>query len=108
MKGDNIDNMYRSFDFENGLPPRIYRSPEEIKRDISAINIRIAETEEMLNLRAMLVDIVSDAELGSPEELIPTLESAVAEAREALDSMRTLEEELTELRRELFEVRAVI
>ncbi len=100
--------MYISRDYENGIPPRLYRSPDEIRRDISAISSRISDTREKLNIRAMLIELLSDESTGSPKSLIPTLEEALNEAREALEEMNTLEEELTELRRELFEVRCVI
>ena len=97
--------MYRTFDTENGIPPRIYRAPAEIKNDIQEISQRIKETSSMLNIRELLVNILVSEHAGSPEKLIPELEEAIAEARWALDSLNNLKEELDSLEDELQEVR---
>ena len=49
--------MYRSFDETNGMPPRIYRSPEQIRNDILEIRSRISEIKENLNIRELISDI---------------------------------------------------
>ena len=35
--------MYRTFDNVNGIPPRIYRDPGEIKREMQSISKKIKE-----------------------------------------------------------------
>lgn len=100
--------MYRTYDMANGIPPRIYRTPGEIKRDIRDIGEKIEETNEMLNIRGLLLDMLTSENSGSPERLIPDLEEAVAEAREALIKLGRLKEELTSLEEELGEVKCLL
>ena len=97
--------MYRTFDTSNGIPARIYRSPEEIKKDIRAISVRIEETASMINIRELLINILTKERVTPPEKLIPELEDAIIEARFALDSLVSLKEELDSLEEELGEVR---
>lgn len=100
--------MYRSYDDVNGIPPRIYRTPGEIRRDIFEISKKIESTSDMLNIRALLVDILVSDRSDTPETLIPDLEEAISEAREALDSLKRLNEELDSLEEELEEVRCLV
>ena len=97
--------MYRTFDTENGIPAKIYRTPAEIKSDIMKISVQIKEKTSMLNIRDMLLNILMSERLDSPEKLIPELEDTITEARQALDSLRNLNEELNSLEEELMEVR---
>ncbi len=99
--------MYRSYDTVNGLPPRIYRTAGEIRRDIAEISEKIEETGEMLNIRALLVDMLMSERADSPERLIPDLEEAISEARDALVGLKRLKEELSSLEEELLEVRCL-
>lgn len=97
--------MYRTYDSKNGIGPRIYRSPSEIKKDIKKIGEEIDETLSMINIRSLLIDILSGDNAASPEKLIPDLEEAITEAREALGKLRGLKEELCMLEEELEETR---
>lgn len=99
--------MYRSYDTVNGLPPRIYRTPGEIRRDIAEISEKIEATDEMLNIRALLVDMLMSERADSPEKLIPDLEEAISEARDALTRLKRLKDSLTSLEEELGEVRCL-
>ena len=92
-------------DYTNGLPTRIYRNPAQIKRDIGRISESIKETNEMLNIRSLVTEILNDERLGSPENLIPALLETVNEAEKALTMMRELENELSLLKEELYEVK---
>ena len=97
--------MYATFDTTNGIPARIYRAPEEIKRDIREISVMIKETSSMLNIRELLLNILM-SELGnSPERLIPELWEAIDEARCALELLVKLKDELDLLEEELGEVK---
>ena len=100
--------MYRSYDMENGLPPRIYRSVDEIRRDISRINERIDETNDMLNIRSLLLDMLIGDGRTPPEELIPELELAIDDAKRALLSLSEFKEELSLLEEELNETKCMI
>ena len=97
--------MYRARDNVSGYPARLYRVPSEIERDIRDIKMRIKESKEMLNIRALVMEILSGDHKGRPESLIRELESAIGEARDTLDGMKRLEEELSLLREELVETR---
>ena len=97
--------MFRKFDTVNGIPARIYRAPEEIRRDIRGISVRIKETSSMLNIRELLINILLSERADSPEKLVPELEEAIAEAKEALAAMAELKEELNSLEEELRETR---
>ena len=100
--------MVSTYDFVNGYPPRIYREPCEIRRDILIISDMIEETSAMLNIRSMLIDILSGECSNKPEALIPDLELAVSEAKEALGRMNSLKEELSLLEEELEEVKWIL
>ena len=97
--------MYRTFDMVNGIPPRIYRSPNEIRRDIDEISAKIKETNLRMNLRALVLDIISSDRGEEPANLISELESAIDEAREALSELKNLENELTALEYEMEEIK---
>jgi predicted nucleic acid-binding Zn-ribbon protein len=97
--------MYRTFDVVNGIPPRIYRAPREVRRDIDEISAKIKEANLRLNLRALVIDIVSSEKGAEPSSLITELEAAIDEAREALEELRNLENELTALEYEMGELK---
>lgn len=99
--------MYRSYDTVNGIPPRIYRTPGEIRQDISEISEKIEQTNDMLNIRALLVDMLMSERSDSPEKLIPDLEEAISEAREALARLGALKDTLSLLEEELGEVKCL-
>lgn len=100
--------MYRSYDANCGLPPRIYRLPAEIKRDIMDIRRRIEETADMINVRSLLIDILVGDSESEPERLIPELYDAIVEANTALGRLGELKEELSLLEEELGEVRCML
>ena len=97
--------MYRTFDMVNGLPPRIYRSPNEVRRDMDEICAKIKETNLRLNLRALVIDLISSEDCDEPGTLIAEIESAAEDAREALTELRNLEIELTALEYEMGELK---
>ena len=100
--------MYRSYNDDTGKPPTIYRSPADIRRDIQYISVRIKETNEKLNVRGILVDILMSERADFPEKLVLDLEEALNEAREALMQLTELNAELSDLREELDEVRCAL
>lgn len=100
--------MYRSYDMINGTGPTVFRSPDEIRDDISYIKAKIEETRGSLNLRELLTSILADEREGDSKKLINTLSDAVDEAKAALRELRELENELYELEDELKEVRWIM
>ena len=99
--------MYRECSISSGLPERVYRGVGEIRRDIGNIAARIRETNERLNLRSILLDLVdiTRAVGDNPAVWIPELTDAIDEARSAYESLSELKEELSCLREELREAR---
>ncbi len=100
--------MYIGCDRENGLPPRIYRGLSEIRRDILDISEKIEETKEMLNIRALLLDILINDKNNSAKSLIMELESTIAEAKEAFEELGKFNEELSMLEEELYETKCMM
>ncbi len=100
--------MFKTYDMENGIPPRIYRMPAQIRSDISEIKRKISETNSMLNIRSVLIEILTGERADSPKSLIPELEEAICEARDALDELRELEEELSGLEEELGDAKYIL
>ena len=91
-----------------GMPPRLYRSPAEIHRDMIRISARIRETEEMLSVHNLLIEMIPTWAEQSPEHWLPELEATVAEALEALDNIKKLQLALELLADELEEVRCMM
>ena len=100
--------MYSCMNVYEGIPPRLYRSPAEIRRDMMKISARIKENEEMLSVHNLLIEMIPTWAEQSPEKWIPELEETVAEAQEALDNLRRLQYALEELSRELEEVKCMM
>lgn len=92
---------------KEGIAPTLYRSTTEIRRDISKINARIKEADEMLSIRNILTEMIDQFAVTSPEEWIPELEQTLAEAREAMEKLQRLRDALTELSVELEEAKWV-
>jgi len=97
--------MLTSADLNNGMPPTIYRTALEIRRDMSRINEKINEAHRMLNIRALLIDLLSSEEYNDPKNMIEELSLAIEEARGALAVLGELGEELSDLEDELGETR---
>lgn len=100
--------MYSCMNTYDGMPPRLYRSPEEIRRDMMKISLRIKENEEMLSVHNLLIEMIPTWADQAPEKWIPELEATVAEAQEALDNLKRLQYALEELSRELEEVKCMM
>ena len=100
--------MYSCMNVYEGMPPRLYRSPSEIRRDMNKISARIKENEEMLSVHNLLIEMIPSWAEQSPERWIPELEQTVAEAEEALENLKRLQYALEELSRELEEVKCMM
>lgn len=101
--------MYRGYDDDFGLAPRIYRAPDEIRLDIYEAKLAIEKINERLNIRELMLGIISEGgEEMSPEELVLSLEEMVSEAEAALAELNKLNAELSNLEEELYEVKCEI
>ena len=96
--------MYSILDKYNGEPPRLYRTPGEIRRDITAISEKIRDTESMLSVHNILLELIPAWAEESPDRWIPELTETVAEAEEALENLKLMKMALEELSIELSEV----
>ena len=100
--------MYSCMNVYEGLPPRLYRSPSEIRSDMIQISKRIKENEEMLSVHNLLIEMIPTWAEQSPDRWIPELEETVAEAGEALENLKRLQYALSELASELEEVKCLM
>lgn len=89
--------MYRTYDGYDGEPPMLYRSAASIKHDIREISLKIKDAEEMLSVRSLLMDMLTECADDDPESWLPEIEEVVAEARESLLHLRQLKDDLDEL-----------
>ena len=91
-----------------GERARIYRRPSDIRSDIAEIKARIAETDNMINVRSLLLDALCEFSEDEPDRWLPEIEEIVEEARETLKSLSALEKTLAELEDELRRTRWVM
>ena len=99
--------MYSCMNVNEGMPPRLYRSPCEIHRDMARISARIRENEEMLSVHNLLMEMIPVWAEEAPDKWIPELEDTLAEATEALETLKELTETIEELRCELEDARCL-
>ena len=91
-----------------GMPARLYRSPCEIRRDMTRISKQIKEADEMLSIHNILVEMISECTIGDPVKWISELEEIVAEARSSLDDLKRFNSALDALSSELEETLCAI
>lgn len=100
--------MYSCMNVYEGLPPRLYRSPEQIRRDMMQISARIKENEERLSVHNLLIEMIPTWAEDSPERWIPELDQTVEEAEQTLENLKRLQYALEELSCELEEVKCML
>ena len=100
--------MYIGVNCADGTTDRIYRMPSEIKEDIEDISDKIQKTYQMFNIRSMLLDIIEDESAPVSKGMVRSLEETLSAANEALEQLKSLDDELTQLKDELREVRWVL
>ena len=81
--------------------PRLYRTTDEIGRDIQSIRGRISEVYSRLNIRNMLTEAITAYAESDPEFWIPELRELVEEADDTLLALRELRSSLDVLKAEL-------
>ena len=100
--------FFTNYSTYEGEPVRLYRTPEEIGRDIGFIRDKIEKTSQMLNVRSILSDMIAVCAEGDPERWIPELRQAVSDAEETLDLLTEMKASLDILEEELEETRCVL
>ena len=100
--------MYSCTNVYDGSPPRLYRNPSEIHRDMLKISAQIRENEEMLSVHNLLIEMIPTWAESSPEKWIPELQETLAEAEDALENLKKLKSALEELASELEDVRCML
>lgn len=100
--------FYTNYSTYEGEPARLYRTPGEIRRDINSIKDKIQKTDEMLNIRNILTEMIGECAAGEPEKWLPILKSIVSEAEDSLEMLRELKDNLDLLTSELEETRCVL
>ncbi len=97
--------FYAKCDLYEGEPARLYRSPEEIRRDIFEIKEKIKRVDSGFNVRSLLMDIAGSSEGKSIEAWIPVLVGITNAAEESLKELRGLRDGLDALFTELEDVK---
>lgn len=101
-----MQTLFRySYSTYEGEPPRLYRSPDDIRRDIKVIKREIAEATASLNIRNLLTEAIASLAEAEPERWIPELRDLCDEADETLTALQSLREDLDLLREELEDAR---
>ncbi len=95
--------MFVNANVYEGMPSRLYRSPCEIRRDMTEISKQIKEADEMLSIRNILVEMIYECSVGDPAKWIGELEEIVREARESYETLLRLKSTIDDLSDELEE-----
>ena len=95
--------MFVGANVYEGMPARLYRSPCEIRRDMTRISKQIKEADEMLSVRNILVEMLDECAAGDPRKWIPELEDIIRDARASLNNLKRLENAIEDLSCELEE-----
>lgn len=93
---------------QDGGQYAIYRRPSDIRGDIAAIRARIAETDNMINVRSLLLDALCEFSEDEPDRWLPEIEEVVEETRQTLRQLGELEQVLSDLESELRRTRWVM
>lgn len=100
--------LYVRANFYEGDGGHIYRSVSEIRDDIRRVRELIEEINLSLNIRDMLMRMLSDAASDEPSEWLPELCELAEGAKEGLFELSRLDKTLDELRDELSYTKAAL
>ena len=99
---------YVGADTSEGRPPRLYRSVEEIRRDIGRIKRELTESDEMINVRNILSELISELENNEADRWQSSVERLIEDAQDAMIMLMKLKDKLDMLNCELEETRCAI
>ena len=100
--------FFRTENSYYGIPPRLYREPEEISRDIGEIRRRISCADLRLNARNIIAEMICAQAGREPEKWIPALMGIIEDAGDTLDELKRLRDALEMLRYELEETKCAL
>ena len=95
--------MFVSTNVCEGMPARLYRSPFEIRRDVTKISKQIKEADEMLSVRNILVDMIYMCTVGDGDSWISELEELAFQTRKSCEGLSRLTNAINDLSAELEE-----
>ena len=93
--------FFRNYSTYEGEPARLYRSPNEIRKDIFEIKTKIESMDSKLNIRNVLTAMIDVSLDQDPEKWIIALSEIVDDAEQTLDTLKRLRETLDLLSEEL-------
>lgn len=97
--------MLQNLNTVSEMPSRLYRSSEEIKRDMSKIREGMTRIDSMLAVHNLRISLYGECSAEELRERITELQSAVKDADKALRLLARFSSAVTELGRELDEMR---
>ena len=100
--------FFRTGSNYHGTPPRLYREPEEISRDIGEIRRRISSADLRLNARSIIAEMICAQAGREPEKWIPAMMAIIEDAGDTLDELKRLTAALEMLKYELEETKCVL
>lgn len=95
----------RGYSSYEGEMPRLYRTTDEIGKDIKKIKEEIVDAYSMLNIRNILTEAMASYARSEPETWIPELRRIVDEADYTLAVLYELRDGLDVLKAELEDTR---
>ena len=95
--------MFVSTNVCEGMPARLYRSPFEIRRDMTTISKQIKEADEMLSVRNILVEMIYECSRGDRERIVSELEEIARQTRRSYEGLLRLRGAIDDLSAELEE-----
>ena len=93
--------MYIGVNLKAGEGAHVYRSLTNIREEIHTVRTRIEEINSEINIRDMLLTLLSGALRERPEDWIPEISELILGAKEGLEKLSELSELLTDLKYEL-------
>ncbi len=100
--------MKGTLKFRQAEPLLFYRSPEKIREDIREVTFKINEATELLNVRELLMNMITELAEGEPQRWARELEELAREARDGLEELRRFDALLSDLISEWREVKCAI
>ena len=93
--------MLLSADFYEGEGAHVYRSIPAIRMDIDEVARQIEEINDSLNIRDIVMQLISESALDEPKEWIPELSMLIRESELGLGRLCELRDTLNALKEEL-------
>ena len=93
--------FFRNYSSYEGEPARLYRSPNDIKRDIFEIKTKIETLTAKVNVRDALSHLIDEFAQAEAAHWITLLSDMVANTEASLSQLKALREDLDTLGEEL-------